>query len=271
MLGLQEPQDQGPPGNRIMTMPVDLIIDGRIPYETALILQNRIAQERADDARADALWLLEHDPVFTAGRTTNRSAWPDNKDKDSIERIPIVRVGRGGSITYHGPGQVVGYPIIRLRQYCAGPKAYVAMLEEVIIRVLHDWHVPGRRVSGLPGIWVGTEPPEKIASIGVRISRGITTHGFALNVDMDLTPFSLIVPCGIEGCRVTSMSRLLGRPVDLAGIKQALATAFSEVFEMTWANRPTAKPPEPHAERRGLAFATTSLHRWRRSCGGLNV
>ena len=244
-----------------MTMPVDLIIDGRIPYETALTLQNRIAQERADSARADALWLLEHDSVFTAGRTTNRSAWPDNKDEDSIVGIPIVRVRRGGSITYHGPGQVVGYPILRLKQYCPGPKAYVAMLEEVIIRVLHDWNVPGRRVSGLPGVWVGTELLEKIASVGVRISRGITTHGFALNVDMDLAPFSLIVPCGIANCRVTSMSRHLGQRVDVAGIKNALAAAFSEVFEMTWTNRPAGNLPEPQAERRSLGFVTTSLDR----------
>jgi lipoate-protein ligase B len=245
-----------------MTTPVDLIIDNQIPYETALTLQNRIAQERADTARADALWLLEHNPVFTAGRTTNRSAWPDNKDEDEdrIAGIPIVRVERGGSITYHGPGQVVGYPILRLKQYCPGPKAYVAMLEGVIIRVLHDWNVPGRRVSGLPGVWVGTELPEKIASIGVRISRGITTHGFALNVDMDLTPFSLIEPCGIADCRVTSMSRHLERRVDVAGIKNALAAAFSEVFEMTWTNRAAGTLPEPQAER-GLGFTIASLNR----------
>ncbi|WP_447599989.1 lipoyl(octanoyl) transferase LipB [Nitrospira sp. Nam80] len=244
-----------------MTMPADLIIDDRIPYETALGRQNRIARERADNARTDALWLLEHEPIFTAGRTTNRAAWPSDEDEDRIGGIPIVRTDRGGSVTYHGPGQVVGYPILRLKQYCAGPKAYVAMLEEVLIRVLHEWHVPGRHLDGLPGVWVGTDRAEKIASIGVRIYQGITTHGFALNVDMDLTPFSLIVPCGITGCRVTSMSRHLARPVNVTSVKHDLAAAFSEVFRLAWANRPGGDPPESEGRRRALGFAAASLDR----------
>lgn len=261
MLGVQEQQNFAPPGTRTMTTPADLIIDDRIPYETALDRQNRIARERADNARMDTLWLLEHEPIFTAGRITHRSAWPDNEGEDTIGRIPIVRAERGGSITYHGPGQVVGYPIVRLKQYCAGPKSYVAMLEEVLIRVLHEWGVPGRRVNGLPGVWVGTDRPEKIASIGVRICRGITTHGFALNADMDLTPFSLIVPCGIADCRVTSMSRHLARPVNVVNVKHALAAAFSEVFQMTWIDRPDGSPPESEARRRTFGIAATSLDR----------
>lgn len=229
-----------------MSTPADLTIDNRVPYETALNLQARMAEERAGDARMDLLWLLEHHPVFTVGRTTNRSAWPRKEGK--IAESPVVQTRRGGSITYHGPGQVIGYPILRLKEYCPGPKLYVRMLEEVIIRVLRDWNIAGHRVDGLPGVWVTTDVPEKIASIGVRVSRGVTTHGFALNVDMDLTPFSLIVPCGITGCRVTSMAQYRGQPVDPDDVKAALAAVFSDVFQVSWADRRGGNLEVPHDE-----------------------
>ena len=227
-----------------MTIPAHLRIDQRVPYGEALNVQASAARERAENARPDSLWLLEHNPVFTAGRTTRGSAWPLGESTD-ISGIPVVRTERGGSLTYHGPGQVVGYPILRLKEHCPGPKLYVRMLEEVILRTLHEWRIVGHRMDGLPGVWIGTEPIEKVASIGVRVSQGITTHGFALNVDMDLSPFSLIVPCGIPDCRVTSMSRHLGRPVDVAGVKSALAAAFADVFQITWLTRPplSAEPP----------------------------
>ena len=254
-------------GNEVMSTPADLIIDDRVPYETALNLQAQMAEERVGNARMDVLWLLEHNPVFTVGRTTNRSAWPSNKGE--ISDIPVVQTRRGGSITYHGPGQVIGYPILRLKEYCPGPKLYVRMLEEVIIRVLRDWNIAGRRVDGLPGVWVETDVPEKIASIGVRFSQGVTTHGFALNVDMDLTPFSLIVPCGIAGCRVTSMTRYRGQPVDPDGVKAALAAAFSDVFRIAWVDRRGGKPEVPHDEtgdsqRHGLIADDPIM--WRSPC-----
>lgn len=244
-----------------MSTPAQLIISERMAYGVAVDVQTHLAQERADDRRPDSLWLLEHDPVFTAGRTTNLSAWPFRDDSEAIAGIPIVQTGRGGSITYHGPGQVVGYPILRLKQHCPGPRPYVRMLEEVILRILHAWDIPGYRVDGLPGVWVGPAPSEKIASIGVRISQGVTTHGFALNVDMDLSPFSLIVPCGIPGCRVTSMSRHLGKPVDLAAIQSALAAAFSEVFQITWINGPIRLSSELPGERPGILTGTKSIER----------
>lgn len=246
-----------------MTIPAQLIISERMAYEAALDMQTHLARERAGERLPDSLWLLEHDPVFTAGRITDRSAWPISvSDKsDTIAGIPVVQTGRGGSITYHGPGQVVGYPVLRLTQHCPGPRPYVRMLEEVILRILDAWNIPGHRIDRLPGVWVGPAPSEKIASIGVRISRGITTHGFALNVDMDLSPFSLIVPCGIPGCRVTSMSRFLGKPVDLASVRSALAAAFSDVFQVSWITEPIRLSSEPPGQRPGVLAGTESTER----------
>jgi lipoate-protein ligase B len=229
-----------------MTIQAHLRIDQRVPYGESLDVQETVAKERSDNARPDCLWLLEHYPVFTAGRTTGMSAWPLGEESREISGIPVVRTGRGGSLTYHGPGQAVAYPILRLKEYCPGPKRYVEMLEEVILHTLREWKIAGRRVKGLPGIWMETDPLEKIASIGVRISRGITTHGFALNVDMDLSPFSLIVPCGIPGCRATSMSRVLGHPVDVATVKSSLAAIFADVFQIAWIAQPRTAglPPD---------------------------
>jgi lipoyl(octanoyl) transferase len=228
-----------------MTIPARLLIDERVSYEKSLDVQARMASKRAGNVRPDSLWLLEHDPVFTAGRTIGSSAWPLSEGSKEISGIPVVQTGRGGSLTYHGPGQVIGYPILRLKDYCPGPKLYVRMLEEVILRVLDRWNISAHRLDRLPGVWMGTEQMEKIASIGVRISHGITTHGFALNVDLDLSPFSHIVPCGIPGCRMTSMSRILGHPVDVAAVKSALAAAFADVFRMTWITQPgvSGQPP----------------------------
>jgi lipoyl(octanoyl) transferase len=128
----------------------------------------------------------------------------------------------------------VGYPVLRLRDHCAGPKSYVSLLEDVLIRTLADWQIDGRRRDRLPGVWVGSDYPMKIASIGVRISRGITTHGFALNVDMDLRPYLRIVPCGISGCHVTSMSAVLSTRVAITRVMIALAAHFADVFRLVW-------------------------------------
>lgn len=230
-----------------MTQRGKLILDGCIPYHTALDRQAVLAAERFHDRRADSLWLLEHDSVFTLGRTTRMSTWADQDSSGTISGIPVVPAGRGGSITYHGPGQVVGYPILRLKEFCQGPKAYVRMLEEVIILSLQEWDIHGRRLAGLPGVWVGGDRPEKIASIGVRISRGITMHGFAVNVAMDVSPFTLIDPCGIAGCQVTSMSRLRGQPIDVPSMKAIVAARFAEVFRIEWvtAEEAEAQPASP--------------------------
>ena len=146
----------------------------------------------------------------------------------------IYEIERGGSVTYHGPGQIVGYPIFKLKDYCPGPKNYVGKLQDVIICVLAEWNIQGVLRKKFPGVWVeragGTL--EKITAIGVRITRGVTMHGWSLNVNVDLKPFALITPCGIEGCHVTSMAQILGEPVDVQEVRKRLAHHFADVFRL---------------------------------------
>ncbi len=212
-----------------------LVLCERLPYEEAWSLQRTCRTERAADRCHDLLLLMEHPPVFTAGRTTQDHHWPGEEQLTQQTGIPVIQTERGGSITYHGPGQVIGYPILRLSDYCAGPKAYVQRLEDILIATLAEWGVAGHRRDRLPGVWVGGDSPSKIASIGVRISQGVTTHGFALNVSLDLTPFSHIVPCGIADCPVTSMAALLGTAPELSAVQQRIAANFAERFHLTWA------------------------------------
>ncbi len=212
---------------------------GCLHYEDAWNLQRAWQVERAADRCPDLLLLLEHFPVYTAGRTTKPYHWAGDERLARQTGIPVLRTERGGSITYHGPGQLVGYPILRLTDHCAGPKAYVRRLEEVLITTLAEWGILAHRCEGLPGVWVGVEPSAKIASIGVRISHGVTTHGFALNVSLDLTPFSHIVPCGIADCRVTSMAMLLDEAPDYAAVQERLAANFADRFHLTWSERLT--------------------------------
>lgn len=212
----------------------NLVCCNSLPYEQAWHLQRTYHAARAADRCHDLLLLVEHPPVYTMGRTTQDHHWPGDVQLTQQTGIPVVRTERGGSITYHGPGQAVGYPILRLTDHCAGPKAYVRRLEDVLIATLRDWGLIGRRRDGLPGVWVGDDQPMKIASIGVRITGGVTMHGFALNVSMDLAPFSSIVPCGIAGCRVTSMAALLGAAPELSAVQQRIATHFAEQFHLTW-------------------------------------
>ena len=206
----------------------------RLPYEEAWRLQRTCRAERAADRCHDLLLLMEHPPVFTAGRTTQDQHWPGEEHLTQQTGVPVIRIERGGSITYHGPGQAIGYPILRLSDHCAGPKAYVHRLEEVLIGTLAEWGISGHRRERLPGVWVGGGSPSKIAFIGVRVSQGITTHGFALNVSLDLTPFSHIVPCGIADCPVTSMAAILGTAPDMHVVQERIAAIFAEQFRLTW-------------------------------------
>ena len=207
-----------------------------LPYAEAWDLQQSLAAQRVDNDRPDMLVLTEHEPVLTLGRTTKpehwEPRWPELRDKG----IRLHQTGRGGSVTYHGPGQIIGYPILRLRKYCSGPKTYVQKLEEVLIRTLAEWRIAGCRHESFRGVWVRTSDTclEKIASIGVRISRGVTMHGFALNVNVDLQPFTLLAPCGIEGCTMTSMARELGKSLDSHVIREQIAHHFGEVFGIAW-------------------------------------
>jgi lipoyl(octanoyl) transferase len=217
-----------------MNCSATLLTYGRMNYAAAWALQRAFVEERIEDQRVDTLVLLEHEPVFTIGRVYKQ----DHCDENSLLKrgYPVYHVERGGSVTYHGPGQIVGYPILRLAQYCAGPKTYIRMLEEVVIRTLADWGITGSRAEKLPGVWVGQE---KIAAVGVRIIRGVTMHGFALNATVDVAPFAQIVPCGIAGCRVTSMARLLGDLVDVLKVRQRVAGIFADIFGLEWTEQVT--------------------------------
>lgn len=205
---------------------------GVVPYADALDLQRRLVEERRAGRVSDLLLLLEHPPVLTLGvRGDGGRSHVLADPADLRERgIDVVEAGRGGDVTYHGPGQIVGYPIIDLRPDRCDVHRYVRDLEAVMIGTVADYGVAAGPVAGLTGAWVGDE---KIGAIGVRISRWITSHGFALNVNTALEDFALIVPCGIAGRGVTSLARLLGRPVDLAEVRDRLVRHFCVVFERT--------------------------------------
>ncbi len=230
MMGtIREPRLEAP-----TSVPGVLIQPGRLDYETAWALQRRLFEDRLAARCPDTLLLLEHEPVFTAGRTARADHWGGDELATHVAGVPIHRVNRGGSVTYHGPGQLVGYPILKLNRLCGGPRDYVRNLEEVIIRTLARWGITGRRINKLPGVWVGESQPEKIAAVGTRIDRGVTLHGFALNVTVDLKPFSWIVPCGLADCRVTSMAHLAADPVDPAEVRRCVADRFAEIFDLEW-------------------------------------
>ena len=202
---------------------------GLIGYQEALDLQSRLVEDRREGRIPDLLLLLEHPPVITLGvRTRNDlSHVLETREALTARGVELFESGRGGDVTYHGPGQLVGYPIIDLKPDRCDVHRYVRDLEEVLIRAVAPFGITAGRVDGLTGIWVGDE---KLAAIGVRISRWITSHGFALNVTTDLSRFGLIVPCGIVGKGVTSMQRLLGRAVPMVDVAQAVSREFQSRF-----------------------------------------
>ncbi len=209
-----------------------------LPYADAWELQQSLVTQRQENRRPDTLVLTEHEPVLTLGRTTKPEHWEPHWPELRDQGIHLHQTGRGGSVTYHGPGQIIGYPILRLRSFCPGPKNYVHKLEEVLIRTLAEWGITGCRHEAWRGVWVknyGTRL-EKIASIGVRIAHGVTMHGFALNVAVNLHPFTLLVPCGIHSCMMTSMAKQVTSSIDLQKVREALAHHFGEVFGMIWIN-----------------------------------
>lgn len=205
-----------------------------LEYGAAWALQRVLVEERAAERCPDTLVLLEHDAVFTIGRSGRGEHWGYDEQRLVQSGYPVYRIERGGSITFHGPGQMVAYPILRLASFCAGPKAYVRMLEEVVIRTLASWGIAGRRIETWPGVWVDLREPAKIAAIGVKIHRGVTMHGFALNARIDLSPFTLVTPCGILGCRVTSMVEVLRQDVGMDDVRHRIAEVFAEVFGIGW-------------------------------------
>jgi lipoyl(octanoyl) transferase len=201
---------------------------GRVPYAEGLELQARLVAERQAGRIPDTLLLLEHDPVFTLGRNARAENVLLSEAVLRARGFEVFETGRGGDVTYHGPGQVVGYPILDLAPDRRDVHRYVRDLEEVMIRACSDFGVEAGRIPGLTGTWVGRE---KIGAIGVRIARWVTSHGFAFNASTDLAPFSLIVPCGIRGHGVTSLERCLGRPVPLQDVMDRLTRHFAVVFD----------------------------------------
>jgi lipoyl(octanoyl) transferase len=205
---------------------------GIVPYAEALALQRALVEERRANRMADLLILLQHPPVITVGVRGDggRSHIVADADRLAALGVEVSETGRGGDVTYHGPGQIVGYPILDLRPDRCDVHRYVRDVEEVMIRTCVDYGVPAGRITGLTGAWVG---PEKIGAIGVRISRWITSHGFAFNVSTDLAYFDLIVPCGIADRGVTSLQRALGRSVNIADVEESLVCHFAAVFGRT--------------------------------------
>src|SRR5690242_16000464 len=203
---------------------------GVVPYAEALALQRQLVDDRREGRVGDVLLLVEHPHVLTLGVRGDggRSHILATQDALASRGVDVYETGRGGDITYHGPGQIVGYPILDLKPDRCDVHRYVRDLEEVLIRVASDYGVAAERVQGLTGVWVGQE---KLAAIGVRIARWITSHGFALNVTTELDYFNLIVPCGIADRGVTSLSRLLGRHVERAEVESRVVTHFARVFE----------------------------------------
>ena len=218
---------------------------GMVAYGDALELQTQFVEQRKTGEIPDQLLLLEHPPVITLGvRTRNgRShvvATPETLDEAGVE---IFESGRGGDVTYHGPGQLVGYPILDLRPDRCDVHRYVRDLEDVLIRAVAGFGIVSHRVPGLTGTWVGNE---KLAAIGVRVARWVTSHGFALNVSTNLAHFGLIIPCGITDKGVTSMDILSRGSIDMTDVEAAVAEAFCAVFDRQFLEPAQAGVPMPN-------------------------
>jgi len=208
---------------------------GTVEYQAALDLQAQLVEQRKQGVIPDQLLLLEHPPVITLGVKArhDRSHVLESESALAAKGVGLFETGRGGDVTYHGPGQLVGYPIVDLKPDRCDVHRYVRDLEEVLVRSVAEFGVTAGRIAGLTGIWVGDE---KLAAIGVRISRWVTSHGFALNVNTDLSHFGLIVPCGIADKGVTSLARLTGHPIPMAEVVAAVSRHFAAIFsaELTY-------------------------------------
>ncbi len=215
--------------DRTMAWHCYLLEFGRVDYPTALELQENVVKSRLLGRGEDVLILLEHSPVITIGR--GGGSEDILVPLETLERmgVKIYQVPRGGRVTYHGPGQLVGYPCLDLRRYGKDVHGYLRLLEEVLIRVLDGYNVKARRVTGHAGVWVGGK---KIAAIGIHVRRWITSHGFALNVSTDLGYFDMIVPCGVKNRAVTSLEQLLGRTLDMKEVRQRLVECWCDVFKV---------------------------------------
>jgi lipoyl(octanoyl) transferase len=240
---------------------------GTVPYAQARELQQRIAERRQADEIADVLLLLEHPSVYTRGRRVIDAELPMGTAWYEERGIEVLDTDRGGHVTYHGPGQLVAYPIVSLAPYGGDVHEFVRRLERAMIDAIGEHGVEAGTIKGETGVWVGGPRDEggemsleigpageqalKIGAIGLHVSRGITTHGFAVNVDNDLEPFEWVVACGIAGGRVTSLRRELGSAQDLDAFADTVVASYGEVLE----RKPVAAP----LDRLGLDLQTSSL------------
>jgi lipoyl(octanoyl) transferase len=206
-----------------------------VTYENGMQLQEKLVEMRQQGLVDDQFLLLEHPPVITLGRGGDQANLLASPVALQRERVRFFETTRGGDITYHGPGQLVGYPILHLGEGRRDVRRYVTMLEEVLIRTVAEYGIEAQRVEGRRGIWVGNE---KIAAIGVRIARWVTSHGFALNVNTNLEHFRLITPCGLHGTGVTSISKMAGRAVPMGEVRAVVARQFAEVYERELVEEP---------------------------------
>ena len=211
-----------PPALRVTWLP------GLTPYEPAWRLQERLAQARAEGLLPDLFLLLQHPPVYTVGRSGRDEEILLDPAARRRRGVQVFHIDRGGKVTYHGPGQLVGYGIVDLKNLPGGLRRYVRGLEEALVATLGRFGIAAHREDGLVGVWVGRE---KIAAIGIRVRRGVTWHGFALNVDPDLSYFGGIIPCGITDRGVTSMGRLLGKAPPLDQVARVAAEELARVLE----------------------------------------
>ena len=199
-------------------------------YQKVWDLQKELVQKVTHEGHKDTILLCEHLPVYTFGKSANRENLLVTDDKLKEIQAEVFEIERGGDITFHGPGQLVGYPILHLHNLNMGVKKYVWSLEEALIRTLRAFRIETKRIDSLTGIWLTSGEERKIAAIGIKVSRGVTMHGFALNVNTDLSYFEHIVPCGIEDKAVTSMEKELGKKVSLDDVMKEFKHQFSTVL-----------------------------------------
>jgi len=226
---------------------------GLVPYEEARSAQRAIAAARQEGEIPDVLLLLEHPPVYTKGKRASADELPMGEDWYRRQGIEVTQTDRGGWTTYHGPGQLVAYPIVSLRPYGDDVVGYVRKMEQVMMAALGDWGVATQVIDGLAGVWTLGQPPlaagqvgpqgtavgpargegeaRKIGSIGIHVDRGVTTHGLAINVNNDLQPFEWIVPCRIDAVRMTSLARELGAQQDLVAFAETLTGHWASIYE----------------------------------------
>ncbi|MBI4186648.1 MAG: lipoyl(octanoyl) transferase LipB [Chloroflexi bacterium] len=204
---------------------------GNVPYDLALKLQQELVRARMGGGIPDVLLLLQHPPVFTVGRFRGEEDIAVSPELLAQQGLAVFHTNRGGGVTYHGPGQLVGYPIVSLKEGRLGVRQYIWRLEEVVVNTLLRLGIHGHRVRGYPGVWVGDR---KVCSIGIRVERCVTMHGFALNVNNDLTNFEYIRPCGLRSEVMTSLRELSGEAIEVTAVVAGLVRSFAEVFGLKY-------------------------------------